>query len=167
MIPRILEYEEGRIKITAEGFTIPEIHKIILKHGDEGCEPYLAYIGHLSYPDSPYRNLAEQEKIESATFDVKETLGDFDEDDELIQPAIDKLRSLWQSPQTMAADEMEQELHRWREWLRDTPMGGDMKDRIAIVEKFEKIAGSVANLRKIADDEIGIKMKGSNEMGEY
>lgn len=167
MIPRILEYEEGRVKITAEAFSIPEVYNIIQKYGDGNCEAYLTYVAHLSYPDSPYINLPEGERAENALFDIKETFGDFDENDELLGPAVERLQSLWKSPASLAADEMEQELHRWRIYLRDTPMGGDMKDRIAIVDKFEKTALSVANLRKIADDEIGGKMKGNNELGEY
>jgi len=167
MIPRILEYEEGRVKITAEAFGIPEIYNIIMKHGDANCETYLTYVAYLSYPDSPYINFPESDREESAIADVKESLGDFDESDELIGPAVERLQSLWKSAATLAADEMEQELHRWRIYLRDTPMGGDMKDRISIVDKFEKVAASAANLRKIADDEIGGKMKGNNELGEY
>ena len=115
----------------------------------------------------PYINFPESDREESAIADVKESLGDFDESDELIGPAVERLQSLWKSAATLAADEMEQELHRWRIYLRDTPMGGDMKDRISIVDKFEKVAASAANLRKIADDEIGGKMKGNNELGEY
>lgn len=167
MIPRILEYEEGRIKVTAEAYGIPEISRIIKKYDYENCEAYLTYVAYLSYPDSPYINLPEEERTESALFDVKETFGEFDENDDLIQPAIEKIQSLYRSAAVLAADEMEQELHRWRIYLRDTPMGGDMKDRITIVDKFEKTALSAANLRKIADDEIGGKMKGNNELGEY
>lgn len=167
MIPRILEYENGRIRITAEAFTIPEVHAIIMKHGDDNCEAYLAYVASLSYPDTPYKNLPEEDRPEAALFDVKETVGDFDENDELIEPAIERLKSLWQSPATLAADEMEEELHRWRIYLKNTPMGGDMKDRISIVDKFEKTATSAANLRKIADNELESKMKGNNELGEY
>jgi len=167
MIPRILEYESGTIKITAEAFIIPELNAIIQKYGDDNCEAYLAYVSHHSYPDSPYKNVPLEEREESILFDIKSTLGDFDNEDELLKPAIDKLRSLWESPATLAADEMEEELHRWRMYLRDTPMGGDMKDRLTIVAQFEKTATSAANLRKIADNELSIKMKGSNEIGEY
>ncbi len=167
MIPKILEYEDGVILITPEAFMIPEINRIILKHAEEHSAPYLGYVYMLSYPDSPYKNLPELERPEQVLADIKESMGDFDENDELLEPAIEKLKTLWTSPQTMAADEIEQELHRWRIYLRDTPMGGDMKDRLTIVDKFEKTALSAANMRKIADDEIGNKMKGSNELGEY
>jgi hypothetical protein len=167
MIPRILEYEEGRIKVTAEAYAIPEINKIIQKYDYENCEAYLTYVAYLSYPDSPYINLPENERTESALFDVKETFGEFDENDALIPPAVEKLQGLYKSAAVLAADEMEQELHRWRIYLRDTPMGGEMKDRISIVDKFEKVAASAANLRKIADDEIGGAMKGNNELGAY
>lgn len=167
MIPRILEYEEGMVKLTPEALLIPETNRIIAKHGDEGCIVYLSYVYLMAYPDTPYKNLPKEDRRESALADVKETLGDFDEEDELIEPAINRLRSLWESHSSMAADEMEEEVHRWRNYLRDTPMGGDMKDRLVIVDKFEKTVASAANLRKQADNELSLKMKGSNEMGEY
>lgn len=171
MLPRILEYEDGRVKVTPEAYTIPEIHSLIVKHGDDGVEPYLAYVSHLSYPDSPYKNLPEAERPEAALYDVKETLGEFDEDDELIEPAIKRLRGLWESAQTQMADEMEEELHRWRKYLRETPfiggMEGNLRDRLAFTDKVEKISAAAANIRKVADSEISTRMKGNNEMGEY
>ena len=145
------------------------INKILEKH--DNAEPYLAYVSALSYPDSPYKNITKEERAEAAIYDIKETLGDFDTEDELIEPAIEKLRSLWESPQTLLADEMEEELHRWRRYLKDTPLigglDGNMKDRLSFIDKVEKISAAAANIRKIADDEIGPKMKGSNEIGEY
>ena len=78
---------------------------------------------------------------------------------------------MWESPQTLLADEMEEELHRWRKYLKDTPLigriDGNMKDRLAFIDKVEKISAAAANIRKIADDEISPKMKGGNELGEY
>lgn len=167
MIPRILEFEDGRVKITPEAYTIPEVHALITKY-EEDVEPYLAFVSAFSYPDGIYIRLPEADRRESALYDIKSTMGDFDEDDELIEPAIERLRSLWQSPQTMAADEMEEELHRWRIYLKNTPMGGEeMKNRLVVVDKFEKAAQTAVNLRKIADEQLGTKMKGTNEMGEY
>lgn len=168
MIPRILEYEEGQVKITPEAYTISEIYNIIMKYGDPECEPYLRYVYMLSYPDTPYKNLPVDEREENALFDVKETVGDFDENEPLLQPAITRLKNLWTSRQTKAADELEEELERWTNYLRNTPTGGEeMKNRFNVTDKFEKLAQSAANLRKIADDEIAAKMKGSNELGEY
>jgi len=168
MIPRILEYEDGRIKITPEAYILPETNALIKKFGDIEVEPYFAYVYMLCYPDTPYRFLQGSEKEEQAMFDVKETVGDFDENDPLIGPAMERIKSLWTSAQTLAADEMEEELHRWRIYFRDTPLGGEeMKNRLVMVDKFEKAAQTAANLRKLADDEIGTKMKGANELGEY
>lgn len=167
MIPRILEYEDGRLKVTPEAFIIPETRAILDKY-DMDAEPYLAYVYMMSYPDSPYNYLSVEERSESAIFDVKETIGDFDNECELIQPAVKKLTSLWRSPNVEAADELEEELRRWVNYLKITPTGGEeMKNRFSVTDKFEKLAQSAANLRKLADEEIKTKMKGANELGEY
>lgn len=167
MIPRILVFEDNRVKITAEAYTIPELHAIITKFGDE-AEPYLAYVSAFSYPDGIYVRLPREQRKEAAIYDIKATIGDFDEEDELMEPAIERLRSLWETSNTKAADEMEEEINRWTIYLRETPLGGEeMKNRLTVVDKFEKAAQTSVNLRKIADEEIGTKMKGDNEMGEY
>lgn len=168
MIPRILEYEDGRIKITPEAYMISEIHAIITKYDYNNCEAYLGYVYMMSYPDTPYSYLPVEKRREEALFDVKETMGDFDEEDELIEPAIERLTSLWRSTHTQMADEVEDEIQRWRKYLRETPLGGEeMKNRLSIVDKLEKTALMAVNLRKIADEQVSTKMKGANELGEY
>lgn len=150
MIPRILEYEDGRVKVTPEAFAIPEIHSI-LDRFDNDADPYLAYISAMSYPDGPYAWLPDSDRKEAALYDIKQSIGDFDEDDELVQPAIDKLRSYWQSTQTLLADELEEELHRWRKYLRDNPISADgsdgsTRDRLMFLDKVEKIALTARNV---------------------
>jgi Rad3-related DNA helicase len=168
MIPRILEYENGHIKITPEAYMLPETNAIIKKYGDMDCEPYLGYVYMMAYPDTPYNYMSKSERSEAALFDVKESIGDFDENCDLLQNAIDRLESLWKSAQTEAADELEEELRRWVKYLKDTPTGGEeMENRFKITDKFEKLSLSAANLRKLADEEIRTKMKGANELGEY
>lgn len=170
MIPRILEYDGGRVRVTAEAYTIPEIKAVLDKY-DLDADPYLKYIADMSYPDSPYKNIPKDERAEASIFDIKDSLGDFDNEDELIEPAIEKLRSLWESALTLLADELEEELHRWRKYLHDTPLmggaDGNMKDRLSLMQNIEKIAAAAQNIRRQADEEIGPKMKGNNEMGEY
>lgn len=168
MIPRILEYEDGVIKITPEAYMIPEINAIIGKYRNNNCEAYLGYVYMMSYPDTPYSFLPLADRSESALFDVKQTMGAFDEEDELVQPAIDRLTSLWKSHQSKAADSLEEEVLKWIKYLDETPTGGEeMKNRFQITDKFEKLSLSAANLRKLADEEVRTKMKGANELGEY
>lgn len=167
MITEILEYEDGRIKITPEAFTIPELHAIIMKHGDD-AEKYLSYVRSWASPKSAYKNIPREERDEAILYDIKDIFGDFDEKDELVAPAIERMKSQWETANTLAADEMEEELHRWRKYLRETPMGGEeMKNRLTVVAQFEKAAQIAVNLRKIADEEVGTKLKGNNELGEY
>ncbi len=168
MIPRILEYEGGRIKITPEAWMLPEVHAIITKYGDMNCEPYLGYVYMMSYPDTPYAFMARDQRSEAAMFDIKETLGDFDENCDLIEPAIERLQSLWKSHAAQQAEALEEEILKWIKYLEETPTGGEeMKNRFNITDKFEKLSLSAANLRKLADEEVKAKMKGANELGDY
>lgn len=73
MIPKILEYEDGRVKVTAEAFGIPEIKDILDKY-DLKAEPYLMYVYYMSAPDSPFVNIPAEEKVETAVYDVQTTL---------------------------------------------------------------------------------------------
>lgn len=170
MTPRILEYEDNRVKVTAEAYAIPEIKNLIDKY-DMQVEPYLAYVHAMAAPDSPYCKVPITERQEAVIYDIKETLGDFDYEDPLVDAAVTKFRSLYTSEIVLLADQLEAELGEWRRLLRDEKptLGaeGNMKDRMAIVANIDKYAANVASVRKRADDEIATKMKGNAEMGEY
>jgi hypothetical protein len=170
MIPKILEYEEDRIKVTAQAYAIPEIKDIIDKY-DMGAEPYLMFVYAMSAVDSPYINIPEEEKVESIVYDISYTLGQFDYEEELLTIAIDKLKSLYSSPIVLLANELEQELHRLRKYLRDTPVvggsEGNFRERMSLMEKIDKIANSYQKVRKQADEELKVATKGDHEIGEY
>ncbi len=171
MIPRILEYEQGRIKITAEAYCIPEIKALIDKY-DMDAEPYLAYVNAVASPTSPYLNVPEDEREESIIYDVQQTLSEFDYNDPLVKNAIDKLKSLYSTTITLMADELGEEMHRMRKKLRDTAiiMGGqddNFKSRMALMERIDKIATSYSKIRKQADEEIKAATKGDHEVGDY
>lgn len=167
MTPRILEFEEGRVKITAEAYGIPEVYEIIKKYEND-ADPYLAYVASFSYPDGVYVRLPKEDQMEAVLYDVKFVYGDFNENDPLLPPAIERLRSLWETQASKIADDLEEELQRWQKYLRETPLGGEeMKNRLAITDKIEKLTETAMRLRKVADDEIKAKMKGSAELGDY
>src|SRR6478609_1290625 len=105
MLPRILEYEDGRVLVTLEAYSIPEV-KVFLDKYDMQAEPYLAYIHLMSSPISPYANTPMEERQETISYDVIQTYGDFDIDDDLIEPAIAKLKSLYQTPMILLAEEL-------------------------------------------------------------
>ena len=170
MTPRILEYEDGRVKVTAEAFSIPEIKDLIDAY-DMKVEPYLSYVHGMSAPDSPYINLPVEDRAESAIYDITQTLGDFDYECPLAKKAIEKLQSLYKSPMVLLAEELDEELHRMRKWLRDNPIiggsEGNIADRRAILKEIDKYALNVASVKKQADAEINSKMKGDRELGDY
>lgn len=171
MIPRILEYDNdsGRVNITAQAYAIPELKAIIDKFPNP--EPYLSYVHAMSAADSPYIRIPMSERQESVLYDVKETMGDFDHEDELVTEAIAKMRSLYESTIVLMAEQLEEEINEWRLLLKNERAimgeGGNMKDRMNIMANIDKYAANVAKVRKQADDEIGPKMKGDNELGQY
>lgn len=171
MIPRILEYEDGRVKVTAEAYGLPELKAILDKY-DMKAEPYLAYVAAMSAPDSPYIRIPIAERQESALYDIQTTMGEFDWEDPLVEPAIEKIRSMYVSAIVLMAEELEEEMHRWRKLLRDTPPSlteesDAMRHRMTIMANIDKYAANVAKVREQADREISTKMKGKAEMGEY
>lgn len=167
MIPKILEYEDERIKITAEAYSIPEVKAIIDRY-ELGAEPYLAYVHLMTVPNSPYKNLPEEERKEQIIFDVNDSHGNFDPDDDLLETAVNKCKSLYESPAIQMANELEEELHRFRKLLRDTPLTGDnFKDRKDYMKDVDKILTTYSKVKKQADEELDIKMKGKSQLGEY
>jgi hypothetical protein len=170
MIPRILEYENMRVSVTAEAFTIPEIKKILDKY-DMNAEPYLSYVYAMSAPDSAYINISRNEKSEAVIFDIQATLGEFDYNDPILVNAIRKLESLYTTKITALADQLGEELDGLRCYLRDTPItdgeGGNLRERIMLMKDIEKVSTSYSKVRKQADDEIKRNTKGGHELGDY
>lgn len=168
MIPRILEYEDRRVKVTPEAYAIPELKAIIDKY-KKNPEPYLSYIHSLSAPDSPYINIPMDERTEAVIFDIQATLGDFDFEDELLTQALSKLKSLYTSPVILAAEQAADELHKLRMWFRDTPYQDEesVKTRMTFLKDLEKVVMSYRNVRKQADEDLKVATKGDHELGGY
>lgn len=156
--------------VTAQAYAIPEIKALIDKY-DMQAEPYLSYVHAMSAYDSPYIRIPLSERQESVLYDVKQTMGDFDHEDELVDEALAKMRSLYETATTKLADQLEEELNEWRLLLKNERAvmgeGGNMKDRMNIMANIDKYAANVAKVRKQADEETGTRMKGDNELGEY
>lgn len=170
MIPRLLEYEDGMVKVTAEAYCIPEIKAILDKY-DMEAEPYLAYINGMSSPVSPYINIPIEERKESIIFDVNQVFQEFDYEDPLVEKAIERIRSFYTSTVVLVAEELGEEIHRFRLEMKNVPLksgeGGNFKERVSLAEKIEKILSTYGKAREAADKEITAKMKGSAQLGEY
>lgn len=169
---KILEYENGRVIIGLHSRLIKETNDIILKFGEDGCEPYLAYVYLMTAYDSPFANLDnETERAEAVIFEVHATVGEIDPTEELLQPAVDKVKQLLETPMSGLAEELENELHRIRKYLKYTPLadgeGGNFKDRMGLMKEIEKISSSFAKVKKQAEEEIKTKLRGSAELGDY
>ena len=167
MIPRILEYENGRIKITENAYVIPELKDILDKH-EPNSEPYLAHAYLLSFPDSPYLNLPNEEQEVQAQMDISITYGNYDSSDELLQPAINRLRSLFKTAVTELVDELEEELYRQIRFLRDNPISNEnLKLRNDIFKNGATIIQSYKKMKKEVDEELKEKLRGNVETGMY
>lgn len=170
MTPKILEYEDDRVKVTAQAYAIPECKDLIDKY--EKVEPYLSYVHAMTAPDSPYINLPEEEKMETIIYDIKRSLGDFDHDSPLLTVAVEKFKKLYTTKLSAMADELGDELDRIRMALRNTPiiMGSkedNMSIRMNLLERIEKISKGYLNIKKQADDEFNQRTKGDHDTGMY
>lgn len=172
MTPRILEYDNGRVKMTAQAFAIPEIKALIDKYDDVNAEAYLTYVHAMSSPESPYSNIPDDEKVDAIVFDITATLGEFDFDDVLLKRAVEKFKELYMTKTYALAEELGNELIRFRNILKNEAltMGpeGNFKDRMSLMEKIEKISTNYLKVKKDAELELNqSKTKGDHEVGEY
>lgn len=172
MIPRILEYEDGRIVVTAEAYSIPEIKAILDKY-ELKADPYLAYIHLITSPNSPYVNLSEEddEKNSTVIYDVIQTHGDFDIDDKLIRPAIQRLEKLYTSPTKVFYDGLKESILRMGKILKNEPItfgkDGSVSDIRAMQEKGAMTIRNFKDIEKQVDEELTTKMRGKNILGDY
>ncbi len=170
MIPRILEYEDGRIIITAEAYSQPELKAIIDKF-DMGAEPYLAYVHLSTAPNSPYINLEEDEKEEQMIFDIINTHGDFDIDEPLLKPAVAKLQKLYTSKTKNYYDALGVSIDKMARYLRDKPITEGKDGNLSEIIRIHKEGGgtirSYKEIEKQVDEELKIKMRGKSKLGDY
>lgn len=167
MTPRILEHEDGRVKVTAEAFAIPEIKALLDKYNLQ-AEPYLSYVHAMSAPDSPYSNIPIDEKVEAVTYDIQATLGEFNWEDPMVDDAIAKLRSLYASPNVLLAEELAEELTRFRKYLKNNPLTeANIEYRQSILKDIDKYATNYNKVREMADKELRVATKGDHELGGY
>lgn len=170
MIPRILEYEDGRVKVTAHAYAIPEVKKLIDKY-DMDVEPYLAYVHAMSAPDSPYCNIPEGEKRETVIYDIQESLGEFDYDDGLVQLAIDKFNTLYTSTLRRYYLGLQKSIEKMAKYLENEEIVAGKDGNLAEIIRIQKEGGitirNFKDIEKQVDEELKIKMKGNNELGEY
>lgn len=167
MIPKILELEEGRIKITENAFMMPELKAIIDKY-DMKAEPYLAYVHFMTHPESSYINIEESEKKETIIYDVIQTQGDFDIDEPLLEKAINKLDDLYMT-RTRKYFRSVSKLMDKVGMYADTANVSD--ENLADVNRTLKDVGatmkSFKEAEKQIDEELKTKMKGKNILGDY
>jgi len=170
MTPRILEYEDGRVKVTAYAYAIPEVKALIDKY-DMGAEPYLAFVHAMTAPDSPYVNVPDDEKVEVIVFDVQETMGDFDYQDELVENAIAKFNSLYTSTTKRYYDGLKKSIEKMAKYLADAEIEAGKEGNLSELIRLHKEGGSTIrnfkDIEKQVDEELKVKMKGNNELGEY
>ena len=168
MNPRIIDYVDGNLIILPETMMIPEFKVFVDKYGEEGAKPYLAYIYLLNSIDSPYRNLELEERYETAIYDVINTIGDFDIDDEDLEPALQKAKRLWTTSLMLFFEEMENELHRWREYMKNNPISSDdMDSRFKVMKDAGALIGSYKKAQAAALEELKAKARGKGRIGDY
>ncbi len=170
MSPKILEYEEGRIKITVEAYIVPELKAIIEKY-DMEAEPYLAYVHLMTANDSPYINLPEGEKEEVVLYDVINSLGDFDTDEPLLKYAIEKLEKLYTSTTKNYYNALKVSIDKMAQYLRNSEITEGKEGNLSEIIRIHKEAGttiaSFKNIEKQVDEELKAATRGDQEVGEY
>lgn len=167
MSPKILEYEDKRVKVTAQAYAIPEIKAILDKY-DLNAEPYLHYIHGMTAPDSPYINIPEEDRSEGIIYDIQHTYGDFQYEDPIVRDAIDRMKSMYTSSMMLLALELSEEIHRLRKYLRDTPLCEEnLPMRQSVLKDIDKYATTFLKVKDQAEKELKANTKGDHEIGDY
>lgn len=168
MTPSVFIYEEGRLMLTPECRMLPEVKNIIDKYGEEIALPYLAYAHLITWVNSPFINYDEEDKKDNAMFDVKETIGDFDEDEPLLEPLIEKLTRINSSPLKLLFDGISQEMHRIKKYLDSNEISKeDIDSRTRLLKDTAAIVKSYNSTKTAAEEELKKKARGNAKVGDY
>lgn len=161
---KIVEVVDGRLKLTPECYTIKELKAIMDKYKDK-AEPYILFVHYMANDNTPYANLSKLDKRDAIITDLTNTVSDFDDEDPLLLLAINKLKSLYDSPIKKLFDVAEEEIHRMIYYLESTPYSSDdLSQRKSILQDLGKLAKSVADTKKQLDEER-LNAKGSGKVG--
>lgn len=165
MTPKIIEIENGRLKLTPECWIIEELKDIIDKY-DMNAEPYILYVYYMAAFDSPYRNMPDSEKKEAIITDIHVSLKSFDEDDALLEKAIQRLKDMYSTPLIKLYNELEEELLRLRYYLQTTPISTeDLSQRTKILMDAGKLAASFAQTKKQIQEDTAQATRGDQQTG--
>ena len=90
----------------------------------------------------------------------------------LLETAIDKLNDLYKSPIMKLAEELGNEVDRFRQILKNesitTGPEGNFRERMALLEKIDKISSSYEKVKNQAKKEMEDEgIRGDHEIGMY
>ena len=170
MIPKILDYIDGEIVITPEAYIVKELNDIINKHGKD-APSYLAYVHLMTWPESPYINLPEDEISDTITYDVIQATGDFEVEDELIQPALERLSKLWDTEAKRYYRALKVGMRKTSQLMESEEATSGKDGNLSEFNRMIREAGSTLKsfkeVEKIIDEEIKTKMRGKSTLGDY
>lgn len=167
MIPRILEYENGRITVTSEAYMLPELKAIIDKYETQ-AEPYLAYVHLMTYPASPYVNLPDSEKKENVIYDIIQSISDFDIDEPLLDIAIRKLDSLFMTRTRRYFNNLCKLMDGMEAYSENRVITDEnLSDITKTLKDAALTMKSFKEAEKQIDEELKTKMRGKSQLGEY
>lgn len=164
---RILELEDGKVKINENCELIPELKAI--KYAYKDPIPALAYVIYMTSPDSPYTNVPDQDKQTMISEDIG---GDFGFEDDVIIAGLDKLRTLFETPTSRYYDAIRKSLDMTSQQLSTVVAITYGKDGNAeMIDKMQMNAGKkieqFKKLEKIRDEELKTALRGKAQSGMY
>lgn len=166
---KIFTVEDGILKINENCLLIPELKAVVDEYEDP--IPALAYLYFMNDPESPYRNLTDEEKQEMVSNDVG---GDFGLDDEVIDNAMEKLRKLYITPIQEYYEGQKNSMHvvgRYLKSLTENSVSYGRDGNLSELQRMQKEAGRVMEsflkLEKLWKEEAQSKLRGNVELGEY
>lgn len=164
---RIFDVEDGKVKINDNCILIPELKIIVDTYKDPISA--LGYVYYMTAPDSPYTNVPEQDKQQMVSEDIG---GEFGFEDEVILKALEKLKTLYETPTGRYYEAIRRSLDITSEQLANITQLTYGKDGNAdIVDRMQMNAGKkieqFKKLEKIRDEELKTALRGKAVGGMY
>ncbi len=163
MLIKLFDIENDKVIPTSHCYTLSFLKDIMDKYPRNYLKiyAYLQYMSSWNPEDNPYLAMLEEEREESILQDIK---CDFSTEDELIQIALKKCKTMTELPSVRLWLRGKQMLAKIDKFLEDTELtsgkDGSVKDVMAVYKDFNRINEEYTKGYKTFMEELRMNIRG-------